>query len=118
MKKGYFITLEGVDGAEKIKQIMQNFRSNTPKKLGDYKVLKVRDYDSNKIWNMETGTETETGLPKSNVLYYELENDSWCCVRPSGTEPKIKFYIGIKGTSLDDADQKERDLQEAVRKMI
>ena len=67
---------------------------------------------------METGEQCKTGLPKSNVLYYELEDDSWCCVRPSGTEPKIKFYMGVKGTSLDDADKKEKDLEEAVRKMI
>ena len=123
-KYGYYkegvisITLEGADGAEKIKGIMNNLRENTPKSIGEYKVLKSRDYDKNVIHNFETNSESETGLPKSNVLYYELENDSWCCVRPSGTEPKIKFYIGVKGTSLEDADKKEKDLEEAVRKMI
>ena len=123
-KYGYYkegvvsITLEGADGAEKIKEIMRKLRETTPDKMGEYKVLRIRDYDANTIKDLVTGEQTETGLPKSNVLYYELENDSWCCVRPSGTEPKIKFYIGIKGTSLDDADQKERDLQEAVRKII
>ena len=123
-KYGYYkegvvsITLEGADGAEQIKSIMQKLRANTPKVIGEYKVLRIRDYDANVIRNLETGEQTETGLPKSNVLYYELENDSWCCVRPSGTEPKIKFYIGIKGTSIEDADKKEHDLEEAVRGMI
>ncbi len=123
-KYGYYkegiisITLEGADGAERIKAIMQNLRENAPKELGEYKVLRLRDYDANKILNIETGVQTETGLPKSNVLYYELENDSWCCVRPSGTEPKIKFYIGVKGTSLEDANQKEHNLKEAVKCLI
>lgn len=123
-KYGYYkegvvsITLEGADGAEKIRNIMQNLRGNTPNILGEYKVLRMRDYDLNVIHDMVTGEETETGLPKSNVLYYELENDSWCCVRPSGTEPKIKFYIGVKGTSLEDAEKKEHDLQEAVKALI
>ena len=123
-KYGYYkegvisITLEGADGAEKIKEIMQNLRNNSPKNLGEYKVLRMRDYNEDTICNMETGEQCKTGLPKSNVLYYELEDDSWCCVRPSGTEPKIKFYMGVKGTSLDDADKKEKDLEEAVRKMI
>ena len=123
-KYGYYkegvvsITLEGADGAEKIKSIMQNLRASIPSTIGEYKVLRMRDYDINKIRDFVTGEETETGLPKSNVLYYELENDSWCCVRPSGTEPKIKFYIGIKGTSLEDAENKEKALEEAVRKMI
>ena len=123
-KYGYYkegvisITLEGADGAEKINTIMQNLRANSLKTLGEYKVLKVRDYDTCKVYNMVTGAQTDTGLPKSNVLYYELENDSWCCVRPSGTEPKIKFYIGVKGTSIDDADKKEKELEESIRKII
>ena len=123
-KYGYYkegivsVTMEGADGAEKIKSIMRTLREHAPTVLGDYKVLKVRDYDTNKIHDMITGVETETGLPKSNVLYDELENDSWCCVRPSGTEPKIKFYMGVKGTSIEDAENKEKALEEAVRKMI
>ena len=112
------VTLEGADGAEKIKEIMNNFRTEPLKNLGEYKVLKVRDYQDDKIEELATGKAEKTNLPKSNVLYYELENDSWCCVRPSGTEPKIKFYIGIKGTSLEDADKKVKELEKAVRKLI
>ncbi len=97
---------------------MEKLRGDTPSTLGGYKVLRIRDYDTNKIKDLKTGDETETGLPKSNVLYYELENDSWCCVRPSGTEPKIKFYIGVKGTDLDDSEHKMKELEEYVRKMI
>ena len=123
-KYGYYkegvvsITLEGADGAEKIKSIMQNLRTNSPKVLGKYNVLKIRDYQEDIINNLETGKEEKTGLPKSNVLYYELENDSWCCIRPSGTEPKIKFYIGVKGTSIEDASDKEKKLEDAVRQLI
>ena len=83
----------------------------TIEKIGDYKVLKFRDYDRNIIRDIETGEAVETGLPKSNVLYYELENNSWCCVRPSGTEPKIKLYMGVKSTSMDDANRKLEKLK-------
>ena len=123
-KYGYYkegvvsVTLEGAEGAEKIKSIMQNLRINSPKELGEYKVLRRRDYQEDKIYDIISNKEERTGLPKSNVLYYELENDSWCCVRPSGTEPKIKFYIGVKGTSLDDANQKEHKLEEVVKGMV
>lgn len=123
-KYGYYkedivsVTLEGADGAEKIKQIMKNFRSKPLDRLGNYRVLKIRDYQENKTEELLTGKVGVTNLPKSNVLYYELENDSWCCVRPSGTEPKIKFYIGIKGTSLNDAEEKIKELKETVRNLI
>ena len=116
-KYGYYregqvsIVLEGAEGAEKIKDMMTSMREKTIEKIGDYKVLKFRDYDRNIIRDIETGEEVETGLPKSNVLYYELENNSWCCVRPSGTEPKIKLYMGVKSTSMDDANKKLEKLK-------
>ena len=102
----YTITMKGIDGAEQIKATMQKLRSNPPKDFGGMKVLKFRDYQENRIVDMETGAVTETGLPKSNVLYFELPDDFWCCARPSGTEPKIKFYMGVKGKSLEDAEKK------------
>ena len=120
-KYGYYkegqitITLEGADGAEKIKAIMEKLRANKPEKLGDYKVLEIRDYKKNEVLNVETGKITETGLPNSNVLYYDLENNSWCCARPSGTEPKIKFYVGVKGTSLEDSEKKLNDLKQVMQ---
>ena len=111
-KYGYYkegistITLKGADGAEKIKELMDTIRNNPPKTLGGYKVTKVRDYKTGIIRDTKTGKETETGLPKSNVLYYDLEDNSWCCVRPSGTEPKVKFYMGVKGKSMKDSETK------------
>ena len=117
---GYFkeglhtITMKGVSGAQAIKDIMAALRENPMKELAGLKVLKVRDYDVNVVTDMATGEKTETGLPKSNVLYFDLENDSWCCARPSGTEPKIKFYMGIKGESLADADAKLEALKNAL----
>ena len=74
--------------------------------MGGFKVIKMRDYLNNEVKDMTTGEKTPTGLPKSNVLYYELENNAWCCVRPSGTEPKIKFYYGVKGENIEDAEKK------------
>ncbi len=119
-KYGFFkegihtLTMKGMEGAEEIKAIMNRLRENPPKEFAGLKVLKFRDYDKNVILDMASGEKSETGLPKSNVLYFELENDSWCCARPSGTEPKIKFYMGIKGDSLEDADKKLAALKEAV----
>ena len=121
-KYGYYkentvsITLEGADGAEKIKEILNNLRQNPLEKIGDYKVLEFRDYSESTIKNMVTGEITNTDLPKSNVLYYELEGDNWCCVRPSGTEPKIKFYLGVKAESLDKADEALKMLGEDILK--
>lgn len=114
----YAITLKGKEGSEQIAEIMNKLRSNPPKEFGDLKVVEVRDYDNNKAVNMETGEEGETGLPKSNVLYFDLTNDSWCCARPSGTEPKLKFYMGVKGTSLEDAQAKVEKLTEALKAQI
>ena len=103
---GTSITFEGVEGAEKISAIMEKLRSTRLDSIGAYKVLGFRDYQEDITENYITGEKGTTGLPSSNVLYYELENDSWICVRPSGTEPKIKFYYGTKGSSLDDANAK------------
>lgn len=111
-KYGYFkedlvsVTLEGIEGMEKIKEIMGNYRKNPVKEAGGLKVLKFRDYEKDTITDIATGAVTPTGLPKSDVLYFDLEEDAWCAVRPSGTEPKIKFYFGVKGTSLTDASAK------------
>lgn len=108
------ITLKGIDGVEKIQAIMNNLRENPVKTFGNFKVFNIRDYKKNTVLNVNNGTLSETGLPSSNVLYYELENNGWCCVRPSGTEPKIKFYMGVKGETLEDADRKLRDLTESL----
>ena len=110
-KYGYYreglatLTKEGIEGAEEIQKLMADRRSNPPKELGGYKVLKVRDYLENRMKDMETGEEAPTGLPESNVIYYELEENGWCCIRPSGTEPKIKYYFGVKGNSLQNAGE-------------
>ncbi len=114
----YTITLKGIDGSKQIAAIMDKLRQNPPKAIGDAKVLKFRDYQEDRIVDMETGAETTTGLPKSNVLYFELPNNCWCCARPSGTEPKIKFYMGVVGNSLEDADKKLVQLTEDLKAMI
>ena len=119
-KYGYFkegletITLKGMDGAQQIQQMMAEAREHLPQQIGDAKVLAVRDYKTDIRYDMTDGSKSATGLPASNVLYYELEDHSWCCVRPSGTEPKIKFYFGVKGTSLSDAEAKLDGLQKAM----
>ena len=110
-------TLKGADGAEKMKELMERIRNNPPKALGGYKVTRVRDYKTGVIVDTATGKESETGLPTSNVLYYDLEDAAWCCVRPSGTEPKVKFYMGIKGKSLEDAESKLETLKDDVLKL-
>ena len=108
------ITLKGADGAEQIKAMMEKMRKNPPKKLGSYDVLEVRDYKEHTIVKAD-GTKLETDLPTSNVLYYDLNDNSWCCVRPSGTEPKIKFYMGVKGKSMEEAEQKLEELTKAMK---
>ena len=117
-EKQFSITLKGAEGAEKIKQMMENMRNNPVTEIAGEKVRAFGDYQAQNIHNNETGENTSTGLPKSNVLYYDLTNDSWFCVRPSGTEPKIKFYMGVKGSRLEDADKKLEQLENAVRKII
>ncbi len=114
----YTITLKGIDGSAKIKEMMEKLRKNPPKAFGELKVLSFRDYEKNTITDMATGKVTETGLPESNVLYFDLENNSWCCARPSGTEPKIKFYMGVKGTSLEDAKEKVNKLTEELKAVL
>lgn len=112
------ITLKGIEGLQKIQDIMNTLRENTPSEIGGYKVLSARDYKKDTIKNMETGEVTTTGLPSSNVLYYDLSDSAWLCVRPSGTEPKIKFYYGVKGNSLEDAAAKSEALGSQVVEKI
>ena len=120
-KYGYYlegqipVTLEGIDGAEKIQNMMAKMRNNPPTKLGKYKVLKIMDVSTGKEKDLETGEEKDIDLPKSNVLRYSLENDCWCAVRPSGTEPKIKFYMGIKSDSVNNAKKDLEELTEVMR---
>ena len=123
-KYGYYkdavkaIGLSGIEGLAKIQSIMETLRNNTPTEVGGYKVTSARDYKLDTIKNMATGEVKPTGLPSSNVLYYDLEDGAWICVRPSGTEPKIKFYFGVKGTSLKDAEEKENALGATVMAMV
>ena len=123
-KYGYYketqvsIVMEGAEGAEKIQEMMTNMRNTPVAKIGDYKVLMFEDIEKDYIKDMVTGEERKTGLPKSNVLYYELEDNNWCCVRPSGTEPKIKLYMGVKGTSEEEADKKLEALKDAMVALV
>ena len=123
-KYGYYldgiqsITLKGIEGLAKIQDILNQLRQNTPKEVGGYQVLSARDYKEDTVKNLATGEVTSTGLPSSNVLYYDLSDDAWLCVRPSGTEPKVKFYFGVKGTSLEDAKDKSEKLGKEVVDMI
>lgn len=112
------VTLKGQDGAKKIQSMMEQIRKNPPTNVGDYQVEEFLDYKEGTRKNMVDGTEKETGLPKSNVLYFQLEQEAWCCVRPSGTEPKIKFYIGVRGKSLESATASLQLLTKAVKNMI
>lgn len=120
-KYGYYkedlftMTFKGADGAKKMQDMMDAYRRNTPKQVGAYKVLRLRDYKNDVITDLASGETCPTGLPKSNVLYFELEDDAWFCVRPSGTEPKIKFYAGVKGRSQEDSAKKLDDLMDAIR---
>ncbi len=123
-KYGYYkdavqsIGLKGIEGLAKIQSIMETLRNNTPAEVGGYKVVSARDYKLDTVKDMATGEVKPTGLPSSNVLYYDLEDNAWLCVRPSGTEPKIKFYYGIKGESLEDADEKSAAMGKAVQALV
>ena len=123
-KYGYYkedqvsIVLEGAEGAEKIKEMMTTMRNKDISRIGEYNVLTFKDVDRDYVKDMVTGKESKTGLPKSNVLYYELENNSWCCVRPSGTEPKIKLYFGVKGKCAKCATEELESLKEAMEKLV
>ena len=123
-KYGYYkdevksIGLKGIEGLAKIQEIMEYFRAHTPSDFAGHKVLSVRDYKADTVKDLATGEVKPTGLPSSNVLYYELEDNAWLCVRPSGTEPKIKFYYGVKGTSLEDAAAKSEKVGESVMAIV
>ena len=123
-KYGYYketqvsIVMEGAEGAEKIQEMMTKMRNTPVTKIGNYKVLMFEDIDKDYVKDMITGEERKTELPKSNVLYYELEDNNWCCVRPSGTEPKIKLYMGVKGTSEEEADKKLEALKDAMVALV
>lgn len=123
-KYGYYkdavkaIELKGIEGLAKIQEILESLRKNPPVKVGDYQVISARDYKLDTIKDMATGEVKPTGLPSSNVLYYDMNDGAWLCVRPSGTEPKVKFYYGIKGTSLEDADAKSAKLGQEVMDMV
>lgn len=123
-KYGYYkddiqsITLKGIEGLEKIQNILETLRKEPPAEIGGYGVQRARDYKAGTIKDLRTGETSDTGLPASNVLYYELENDAWVCVRPSGTEPKVKFYYGIKGNSLENADEISAKMGASVLEMI
>ena len=123
-KYGYYkedvksITLKGIEGLAKIQEILETFRTQPPVAIAGYPVVKARDYKTGEVKDMQTGEVTSTNLPASNVLYYDLPDNAWVCVRPSGTEPKVKFYYGIKGTSLVDADQKSAELGKEILEMI
>ena len=123
-KYGYYIddiqtiTLKGIEGLKKIQEILGTLRENTPAKIGKYEVLSARDYQLDTIKDMKTGKVTTTGRPTSNVLYYDLSDDAWLCVRPSGTEPKVKFYYGVKGENLEDAKALSAELGKEVLAMI
>ncbi len=123
-KYGYYreaqvsIVMEGADGAEKIKQIMENLRNNPVNKIGEFEVLKIKDCLAHTIKDLKTGDVSPWDLPKSNVLYYEMANDFWCAVRPSGTEPKIKFYMGVKGESLEEAEKLLEKLTNAMKELV
>ena len=112
------VTMKGIEGLAKIQEIMNSLRANPPKEFAGHQVTAVRDYKADTIKDLATGEVKPTGLPNSNVLYYELTDDAWVCVRPSGTEPKVKFYYGVKGSSLEDADEKSEIMGKAVLDMV
>ena len=123
-KYGYYkedqvsIVMEGAEGAEKIKEMMTTMRNKDVEKIGKYKVLTFKDVERDYVKDMVTGKEGNTGLPKSNVLYYALEDNCWCCVRPSGTEPKIKLYFGVKGSSAENATEELEKLKDDMVKLV
>ena len=127
-KYGYYreytksLELAGIEGLAKIAKILDTFRSEAPTEFGPYKVQRIRDYKEDTVKDLITGVTGKTGLPSSNVLYYELNDDAWVCVRPSGTEPKLKFYCGVKGRDLQDAlrlvDELDADLTKKINDIL
>lgn len=123
-KYGYYkedqksIVLKGVDGAEKIKNMLEKIRNNPPTAFGEYEVVCFRDYKTGKVINLKTGEETSTNLPKSDVLYFELEEDAWICIRPSGTEPKVKLYVGVKDSREDESKKRLEKLAFEAAKLM
>ena len=97
---------------------MKKMRNSNIEKIGEHKVLTFKDIQEDVIKNMETGEVTKTGLPKSNVLYYELEDDNWCCIRPSGTEPKIKLYMGVRANNNKNAEEKLEELKQSMLELV
>lgn len=114
----YTITLKGMDGSKQIQEMMEKLRKNPPKQLGSWKVLNFRDYEKDTSLDLATNETKSTGLPKSNVLYFDLTDNAWCCARPSGTEPKIKFYMGVKGSNLADAKEKVAELTKELKAVL
>ena len=114
----YTITIKGAEGAVKIKEMMEKMRNNLPKNIGKYKVVSISDYQLKKYINLENGEERETTLPKSNVIYFELENENWCCIRPSGTEPKIKMYFGVKKNSKEEAEAEVKYIRDEMIRIV
>jgi phosphoglucomutase len=112
------VTMKGIEGLAKIQEIMTTLRENPPKEFCGHKVLSFRDYQKDVIIDNATGETKPTGLPKSNVLYFDMSDNVWMCVRPSGTEPKVKFYYGVVGTSLEDAEAKSKEMADAVTAMV
>ena len=123
-KYGYYrediktMTLEGKSGAEKIQSMIQNLRENPLDEIGGYKVCRILDYKLNAVFDTQTGETVDGDLPKANMIYYELEDNTWFLVRPSGTEPKIKFYLGVKGCSVEDSVEKSKKLGEDIMELF
>ena len=111
------ITMPGKEGIENIGRMMSSLRENPPMAFGDLKVTAIRDYRKDCIRDFVTQTERTTGLPSSDVLYFELEEEAWVCVRPSGTEPKIKLYCGARGRDEADAAARLAALKEALKSL-
>ena len=112
------VTMKGSEGLAKIAQIMEDLRNAVPEEIGGKKVLKFRDFKKDVCKDMVTGETGATGFPSSNVLYFDFADGEWLCVRPSGTEPKIKLYIGVNGTSLDNAKEKAAQFKEKAALLL
>lgn len=112
------VTLKGIDGAEQIQKIMAYLRANTPIEFAGHRTIWKKDYKTKEFVNIATGETEESTLPVSDVLYYNLEDGAWLCVRPSGTEPKIKFYMGVRGISVKKAERKVEAMENAVDELL